>query len=258
MTTPRSLTVFTNHCKQKILQHMGKQKTIGLIGGMSWESSKVYYELLNKKINAMLGGSHSCQCVMVSVDYSEIEKLSFANNWERIGEIMVDWAQRLEATGADCFLITSNPIHEVADTIVKHVNIPFIHIAEVTGQAILRDGHKKVGLMGTRYTMERDFYKSILEDKFGIEVVIPSENDRKALHNMIYNELVKGQFSESAKTKCLAIIQNLQDAGAEGAILGCTELPILMQDSEVAFPTYDTTTLHAHAAAAWSVGTGQH
>lgn len=232
---------------------MKKQKTIGLIGGMSWESSKLYYESINTKVKEILGGSHSSKSIMITVDFAEIEKLTFENNWDAIGEIIRDAAVKLENAGADIVLLCTNTIHLVSNYITDAISIPFLHIAEATGAAVKKKQLKKVGLIGTSFTMEKDFYKGYIKDNYGIEVIIPNKEDRKTVHDIIYNELVKGNFTPVAKEKCVAIIERLQQNGAEGIILGCTELPILIPEAEVAIPTFDTGTIHAHMAVEWAL-----
>ena len=223
-------------------------KTIGLIGGMSWQSSKFYYEYLNQLVAEQLGGAHSAKILMSSVDFAGIEKLSFEDNWSEIGEQMAMEAKRLEDAGADIVVLGTNTIHLVAPQIEKAITIPFLHIARATGHAIVSRGIKKVGLLGTRFTMEKDFYTGILQDEFDLEVVVPNTKERDYLQDLIYNELVKGAFSTAAKEECIRIIQKLQAQGIEGVILGCTELPILIPDSAVTLPTFDTTMIHSKAA----------
>ncbi|MEM9078573.1 MAG: aspartate/glutamate racemase family protein [Bacteroidota bacterium] len=223
-------------------------KTIGVIGGMSWESSKFYYEYINRIVAERLGGSHSARILMSSVDFAEIETLSFEDNWQKIGELMAGEAKRLESAGANIVILATNTIHLVAQYIEEVISVPFLHIAQATGQAIREKGLSKIALLGTRFTMERDFYTKILENDFGLEVLIPSEEERAYLQNLIYGELVKGRFTSMAKEKCLEIIQRLHSKGAEGVILGCTELPILIPAKEVTIPSFDTTMIHSLAA----------
>jgi len=227
---------------------MNPMKRIGLIGGMSWQSSHVYYQLLNQKVQALLGGAHSCDCVMVSVDFGEIERLTFQDDWDRIGQIMAKSARELKAAGAGLIILCTNTIHLVSQAIEEATELPFLHIADATGQAIKAQGLKKVALLGTQFTMEKDFYTGILKDRHGVESIIPNPDDRKALQHMIYEEMVKGQFTEEAKTTCERIIGELTGQGAEGVILGCTELPILLAQSPLTIPTFNTTQLHADAA----------
>lgn len=228
-------------------------RTIGLIGGMSWESSKLYYEFLNTKAKEMLGGSHSAKCIMVSVDFADIERFTFAGDWDAIGELMKQAAQQLERAGADIILLCTNTIHLVSHSISENVSIPFLHIATTTGETIKRLGLKKIALLGTRFTMEKDFYTNTLINDFGLEILIPDSNDRQVVHDIIYNELVKGQFTNTSKQKIIEVIKELQSQGAQGIILGCTELPILISESDVEIPIFDTGKIHAHSAIKWSV-----
>ncbi|MEM8762289.1 MAG: aspartate/glutamate racemase family protein [Bacteroidota bacterium] len=223
-------------------------KTIGLIGGMSWESSKVYYQYLNEIVRDTLGGSHSAKVILSSVDFAEIERLSFADDWEQIGTLMAKEAKRLEQAGADIILLGTNTIHLVSDVITRATNVPFLHIAEATGAAIVKQGLKKIALLGTQFTMEKDFYSKILEENHGLKVITPEFEDRVKLHNIIYNELVKGVFTEASKKASLDIIQKLTESGIEGVILGCTELPILIPAHAVGLPSFDTTKIHTAAA----------
>ncbi len=233
---------------------MEKQtKTIGLIGGMSWESSKVYYEYTNQIVKELWGDLHSCKSVMVTVDFAEIEAYTFQDNWEAIGKMMGEAAQQLERAGADIILLCTNTIHLVSDHIMKSVSIPFLHIAEATGRAIQHKNLKKVGLLGTQFTMEKDFYAGYLKDNFGIEVIIPELEDRKMLQDIIYNELVKGVFKEESKETVLCIMNQLTEQGAEGIIHGCTELPILIPESETSLITFDTSKIHVEAAVKWAL-----
>ncbi len=228
-------------------------KTIGLIGGMSWESSKLYYEFLNTKAKEMLGGSHSAKCIMVSVDFAEIERLTFTGDWNAIGELMKHAAQQLERAGADIILLCTNTIHLVSHYITENVSIPFMHIATTTGKSIKRLGLKKVALLGTKFTMEKDFYNNTLVNDFGLEVLIPDTEGRQVVHDIIYNELVKGIFTNASKQKVIEIIKKLQNQGAQGVILGCTELPILISELDVDIPTFDTGKIHAYTALEWSL-----
>ena len=223
-------------------------KTIGMIGGMSWESSKIYYQHINEMVRKELGGSHSAESILSSVDFDEIERHSFSGDWDKIGEIMALHASKLEAAGSELILLCTNTIHLVSNAITNATKVPFLHIADATGEAIKEKGMKKVALLGTKFTMENDFYTKILNEDFGLEVVIPESNDREKLQSIIYNELVKGVFSNESKEICLEIIRKMEAQGAEGAILGCTELPILIPESEASIPTFDTTKIHAKKA----------
>ncbi len=223
-------------------------KTIGLIGGMSWESSLVYYEIINKKIREILGGYHSCKSVMISVDFAEVETLQHKNNWEALNKLMADAAVKLQAAGADLIVLCTNTMHLCSDAIKSATDIPFLHIAEATGEAIIKKNFKKVALLGTRFTMEKDFYKTVLRDNYSIEVIVPPTEDRKKIHNIIYNELVHGRIREKSRRVYQNIIKDLEKAGAEGVILGCTEIPLLISNDDVDLPVFDTTRIHAEKA----------
>ncbi|AXT55191.1 aspartate/glutamate racemase family protein [Aquimarina sp. AD1] len=228
-------------------------KTIGLIGGMSWESSKLYYEFLNIKTKDFLGGSHSAKCILISVDFAEIERLTFNDDWNAIGELMKQAAQQLERAGADIILLCTNTIHLVSDYISEHITIPFLHIATTTGESIKKLGLEKIALLGTKFTMEKDFYTKTLTNDFGLEILTPKKSNRQIVHDIIYNELVKGQFTNTSKQIIIEIIEELQSQGAQGVILGCTELPILISESDIEIPIFDTGKIHSHAAIEWSI-----
>ncbi len=228
-------------------------KTIGLIGGMSWESSKLYYEFLNTKAKDILGGSHSAKCIMVSVDFADIERLTIKGDWDAIGELMKQSAQQLEMAGADIILLCTNTIHLVSHYISENVSIPFMHIATTTGESIKNKGLKKVALLGTKVTMEKDFYTKILVNDFELEVIIPETKDRQVVHDIIYNELVKGHFTNVSKQEIINIIKELQNQGAQGVILGCTELPILISELDIEIPIFDTGKIHAYKALEWCI-----
>lgn len=223
-------------------------KTIGLIGGMSWESSLEYYRIINEGVKERLGGLHSAKCLMYSVEFAEIERLQHQNRWEELTEIMVDAAKRLKNGGADFIIICTNTMHKMVSDIENSVGTKVLHIAEAAGKRVVEKGIQKVGLLGTKFTMEGDFYKKILQDKYGIEVIIPAENEREIVHNVIYNELCKGEIKESSKAKYQEIISNLAAHGAEGVVLGCTEIPLLIKKGDVEIEVFDTTTIHAMAA----------
>jgi aspartate racemase len=223
-------------------------KTIGLIGGMSWESSLEYYRIINETARLKLGGLHSAQCLMYSVDFEEIEVLQHQNKWNELTNIMVDSAEKLKNGGADFIIICTNTMHKMASDIEDKVGIKVLHIAEATGKEIVKKGMKKVGLIGTKFTMEQDFYKKVLYDKFNIDVVIPDGNEREIIHDVIYNELCKGIINKISKEKYIKIINNLALKGAEGVVLGCTEIPLLINKEDVNIPVFDTTTIHAISA----------
>ncbi len=228
-------------------------KTIGLIGGMSWESSAVYYDLINKKVREILGGFHSCKSIMVSVDFAEIEKLQHSGEWGKLDKMMVESAKQLEAAGADIVVLCTNTMHLCTPAIIKNISIPFLHIAEATGLEIVSRNIKKVALLGTKFTMEKDFYKKYISDNFGIEVIIPTSEEREDVHQIIYEELVHGIIKNESRETYKQIIGNLEKRGAEGVILGCTEIPLLVSDSDVNIPTFDTTTIHAEKAVEWAL-----
>jgi len=223
-------------------------KTIGMIGGMSWESSKVYYEYSNQITKDRMGSSHSAKSIMHTVDFAEIEKYTFEGDWNKIGALMADHAVKLENSGAEMILLCTNTIHLVSDHIVNSTTVPFLHIADATGQAIQEKGFTKIALLGTKFTMEKDFYSKILKEIYHLEVIIPDEKDRNTIHDIIYKELVRGEFKESSKSICIDIIEKLKNQGAEGVILGCTELPILIEASELSIPSFNTTKIHVEKA----------
>ncbi len=228
-------------------------KNIGLIGGMSWESSKIYYELINKRVKSILGGAHSARSLMVSVDFDIIAKLTFEDKWQEIGEIMSVSAQQLERGGADFILLCTNTIHLVSEAIAAATNIPFLHIADATGEAIQKQQLRKVALLGTKFTMEKDFYRNILEENYGLEILVPPSNEREIINDIIYNELVNGQFTEASKEICLSTMSKLKKNGAEGVILGCTELPLLIANEDFDLPLFDTTKIHAYQAVDYAI-----
>lgn len=232
-------------------------KTIGLIGGMSWESSIVYYELINRKAKELLGGHHSCKSLMYTVDFDEIVKLQHAEKWEELDKIMADAAKRLEKGGADFVVLCTNTMHLCSQAITDSISIPFLHIAEAAGMEITKQSLKKIGLLGTKFTMEKDFYKQVLTDKFGIEVIIPNEQEREKVHKIIYGELVHGIIKDGSREVYKTIIKNLENSGAEGVILGCTEIPLLISDSDVNIPVFDTTRIHAKKAVEWATNNHQ-
>jgi len=228
-------------------------KTVGLLGGMSWESSLFYYKAINEGVKAKLGGLHSAKIAMVSVDFDEIERLQHAGKWEKLGEILAKESSRIESAGAQCLLICTNTMHKVAPQVQSAISIPLIHIADATAKALIKDGIKKVGLLGTAFTMEQDFYKSRLQEH-GLEVIVPNKQDRALVHNIIYNELCLGECRVSSKEAYLEIIKTLAKEGAEGVILGCTEIGILVHQSDTEVKLYDTTYIHAKSAVDFACG----
>ena len=223
-------------------------KIIGLIGGMSWESSLEYYRIINETVKEKLGGFHSARSVMFSVDFGEIENLQHAGKWNEATDIMIDAAWRIERAGAACVLICSNLMHKMAEDVQGEVKIPLIHIGDVVGEAIRARGIVNVGLLGSKFTMEEDFYKGRLQRKYGIGVLIPDDRERQFIHKIIYNELCQGLIKKETKVEFIKIIDHLVSRGAQGIILGCTEIPLLVKQHDCAIPLFDTTTLHARAA----------
>ncbi|HSG78097.1 MAG TPA: aspartate/glutamate racemase family protein [Acidimicrobiia bacterium] len=223
-------------------------KTIGLLGGMSWESSAEYYRILNEEVRKRLGGTHSARSVMFSVDFHEIEALQERGDWDAATAVMIDGARRIEAAGAELLVICTNTMHRMADDVQAAIDIPLIHIADATAVAIHRAGIGRVALLGTRYTMEQDFYRGRLEQRHGLEILVPDEPDRTTVHDVIYDELVRGVVDEGSRRRYLEIIDRLVAAGGEGVIAGCTEIELLVEPHHVAVPYFPTTRLHALAA----------
>lgn len=224
------------------------QKTIGLLGGMSWESSELYYRWINEGVKKRLGGLHSARIVMLSVDFQEIETLQHNGDWVRAGEVLAQAAQSIEAAGADFLLICTNTMHKVAPQIEMALNIPLLHLADATAQRVLNAGMSTIGLLGTNFTMEQDFYRGRLTEKYGLTVLIPNEADRQIVHRVIYDELVLGQVRDESRNEYLRIIDDLNARGAEGVIEGCTEIVMLVQQAHTHVPLFDTTAIHAQAA----------
>ncbi|WP_417450580.1 aspartate/glutamate racemase family protein [Kordiimonas sp.] len=223
-------------------------KTIGLLGGMSWESTTLYYRLLNEGVKAALGGLHSADILMHSVDFAVIAELQNANQWEEAGTLLAKAAKGLERAGADFMLIGTNTMHIVAPQIADAIRIPLLHIADATADAIKPKGIKKVGLLATRFTMEKDFYKGHLQDHHGIETIVPDAEDRTTVHRIIYEELCLGHLSSQSRDTYVQIIDKLAQAGAECIILGCTEIGLLVDERHTTVPLLDTASLHAEAA----------
>jgi aspartate racemase len=223
-------------------------KTIGLIGGMSWESSLEYYRIINETTKAQLGGLHSAQCLLYSVDFAEIENFQHEGRWEEAAQQMIAAAQSLERAGADFIVLCTNTMHKLADEIQANIHIPFLHIADATAQKIKVAGLSTVGLLGTRFTMEQDFYKGRLADRHGLKVIIPGEADREMVHRVIYAELCLGIVRPESRERFIQIMNSLVQAGAEGIILGCTEIELLVHDGDSPVPLFPTARLHAIAA----------
>tara|TARA_R110002020_G_scaffold176357_1_gene368595 strand:- start:2128 stop:2823 length:696 start_codon:yes stop_codon:yes gene_type:complete len=228
-------------------------RVIGVLGGMSWESTQGYYRALNEGVKAALGGFHSAKIVMVSVDFAEIEALQQLGDWHAAGELLASAAQSVERAGADCLLIATNTMHKVAPVIEQAVTIPLLHIADATAEQLTADGITRVGLLGTRFTMEQDFYIGRLEKQFGIEVVVPDQSERDTIHRVIFDELCQGRIEDVSRQRYLAIIDSLHAHGAQAVILGCTEIAMLVGQRDTTVPLYDTTALHAQRAVAWAL-----
>ncbi|MGM0783362.1 MAG: aspartate/glutamate racemase family protein [Pseudomonadota bacterium] len=223
-------------------------KTIGLLGGMSWESTQSYYRALNEGVKVSLGGLHSAKIAMVSVDFAEIEALQHQGRWDETATILSRAAQQIERAGADFLVIATNTMHKVAPQIEAAIDIPLLHIADATAERLATDGIRRVGLLGTRFTMEQPFYKERLVERFGIEVLVPDEPQRETVHRIIYEELCQGRIEPVSKAEYLAVIAGLHERGAEAVILGCTEIALLVQQDDTGVPLYDTTALHAALA----------
>ena len=228
-------------------------KTIGLIGGMSWESTLPYYQPINEGVKARLGGLHSARLVLYSVDFAEVEQLQRAGDWVGAGALLAKAAQALQTAGAQALVLCTNTMHKVAPAIEAAVDVPLLHIADATAAAIVNQGLQRVGLLGTRFTMEQDFYKSRLQDRYGLEVMVPISHERDEVHRIIYEELCLGHVRETSREVYRRVIRSLVEQGAQAIILGCTEIGLLItpQDSDV--PVFDTTALHAQAAVDWAL-----
>ncbi len=227
-------------------------KKIGMLGGMSWESSLEYYRIMNELVKERLGASHSVYCLMVSVDFDEVEKLQHQGAWDQLTQIMVDEAMNLKNAGAECIVICTNTMHMMAPDIEAMTGLPVIHIADVTADEVLRRQVKKVLLLGTKFTMQGDFYKKRMEAK-GVEVYVPEAADQEVIHKVIYNELILGDINEASKQAYINIINKSVEKGIEGVILGCTEIPLLIKDEDVSIEVFDTTAIHAKAAIEFSI-----
>lgn len=225
-------------------------QVIGVLGGMSWESTQRYYRALNEGVKQALGGFHSAKIAMVSVDFAEIEALQQQGDWDKAGEVLANAAQNVERAGADFLLLATNTMHKVAPAIEKAIGIPLLHIADATAEQLQQDGITRVGLLGTRFTMEQDFYKARVLDAFGIEVVVPSDAERETVHRIIFDELCQGHINDGSRQRYLEIIDRLHQQGAQAVILGCTEIALLVEQVHTHVPLYDTTALHTSRAVA--------
>ncbi len=229
-------------------------KTIGIIGGMSWESSAQYYTIINRAVRDRLGPLHSARILMQSLDFATIAALQAAGDWKNLGEVMADSARALEAGGADCILVATNTMHKLAPEIEAATRLPLLHIADATADAIRSEGLSKIGLLGTAFTMEQDFYRERLGQRHGIEVIIPEPSDRAEVHRVIYDELVAGEIRPASRDAYRGIISRLADRGAQGVVLGCTEIMLLVEPADSPVPLFDTTRLHALAAVEFALG----
>lgn len=227
---------------------------IGLIGGMSWTSAAEYHAILNRTVQARLGGTHSARSLMLSVDFATVERLQHAGDWDALAAMMADAARALEQGGADFVMLCTNTMHKVAAAIEAAVAIPFLHIADPTGAAIRAAGHRRVGLLGTAFTMEQDFYRGRMRDRYGLDMLVPGAQDRRTVHDVIYRELVRNDVRPESREAYRAVIARLVDDGAEAIILGCTEIMLLIDQGDSAVPLFDTTRLHALAAVDQALG----
>jgi aspartate racemase len=228
-------------------------KTIGVIGGMSWESSTEYYRLLNRHAKARLGGHHNARSLMLTVDFAQVEANQRAGDWNALGQQMADAARQLERGGADLVMLATNTMHRVYESIERAISVPFLHIADPTGTALRAAGIERVGLLGTRYTMEQAFYTGRLRERYGLETVIPDEAERADVHRIIYDELCHGNVIDASRAVYQRVIESLAARGAQAVILGCTEITLLIAQEDSVLPVFDTTALHAQAAVAWAI-----
>ncbi len=235
--------MFLNGIGEKI-----KMKTIGLIGGMSWESTLLYYQQLNEGVKRQLGGLHSAKIVLYSVDFAEIEHMQATGQWALAGQHLAQAGKSIESAGADFIVLCTNTMHKVAEYIEESTNIPLLHIADATGENIIESGIKTIGLLGTTFTMEQPFYKQRLQDKYGLTVITPMPEERKIIHDIIYQELCMGEVKDASKKQYQQIMASLVERGAEGIILGCTEITLLVNQDDTSVPIFDTTALHAQKA----------
>lgn len=228
-------------------------KTLGLIGGMSWESTVSYYQFINRGVNHQLGGLHSAKLCLYSVDFADIARYQHDGNWKGAADILISAAKSLEAMGAEGIVICTNTMHKVANIVQNAITIPLLHIADATGEKLKTDGVKHVGLLGTAFTMSERFYSSHLTDKFDLNVLTPTTDEQTTVHEIIYNELCKGVVCEASRNCYIEIINNLKQRGAEAIILGCTEIALLISQTDTPLPLYDTAQIHADAAVAFAI-----
>jgi aspartate racemase len=236
------------------MTHVGATlKIIGLIGGMSWESTVPYYRLINETVKEHLGGLHSAKVILYSVDFHDVERLQHAGDWEAAGELLADAARSLEAAGADFLVLCTNTMHKVANAIEAAVRIPLFHIADPTAAAIKAAGFSTVGLLGTRFTMEQSFYRDRLSERHGLQVLTPKPEDREIIHRIIYEELCRGAVLPESRAEYRRIMRELREQGVEAIILGCTEISLLVGQEDADVPLFDTTSIHARSAAEWAL-----
>jgi aspartate racemase len=228
-------------------------KTIGVIGGMSWESSTEYYRLLNRHAKARLGGHHNARSLLLTVDFAEVEANQRAGDWHALGEQMAQAARQLERGGADLVILATNTMHRVCESIEQAITVPFLHIADPTGAALRAAGVERVGLLGTRYTMEQTFYTGRLRERYGLDTLVPDEAERADVHRIIYDELCHGRVDDASRKVYQRVIDNLAARGAQAVILGCTEITLLIKPEDSSLPVFDTTALHAQAAVEWAI-----
>ncbi|HZZ09845.1 MAG TPA: aspartate/glutamate racemase family protein [Paraburkholderia sp.] len=228
-------------------------KMIGVIGGMSWESSTEYYRLLNRHAKARLGGHHNARSLMLTVDFASVEANQRAGDWAALAQQMADAARQLERGGADLVVLATNTMHRVYEAIEQAIDIPFLHIADPTGHALREAGIERVGLLGTRYTMEQTFYTGRLRERYGLDTLVPEEAERADVHRIIYDELCHGKVSEASRAVYQRVIDGLAARGAQAVILGCTEITLLIKPEDTSLPVFDTTALHAQAAVEWAI-----
>lgn len=228
-------------------------KTIGLLGGMSWESTLDYYKLINTQIASELGGFHSAKISMISVDFAELEENMSKGNWSACAKILVSAAKKVESTGADCLLICTNTLHKVAPQVEEAIQIPLLHIADGAGETLVREGVSTIGLLGTRFTMEEDFYKLRLAEKYGLKVLVPNAQDREIVDRIIFTELCMGKVKSRSRDEYVRVMENLKDLGAEAILLGCTEIATLVTKEHTDIPLFDTTAIHAEKAVRFSL-----
>ena len=228
-------------------------KTIGLIGGMSWESSAEYYRLINQETKRRLGGHHNAMSILVTVDFAEVERLQHWGDWDRLGEVLAGAARQLERGGADVVILCTNTMHKLSERIERAVRIPLLHIVDTVAAAVLRRGQRRVGLLGTRFTMEERFYADRMRERFGIETIVPPAEDRQVIHGIIYSELCHGVIDARSRAKFQSIIVSLAAEGAESVILGCTEIGLLISQADSSLPVHDSTKIHAAAAVEFAI-----